>query len=59
MIKKRIDSLKKEIRNTLNQYLSDIDNDFILTGALSRAVEQSVRLQVYLELENKNVTSRQ
>lgn len=59
MTSKRIESLRKEIKDALNQYLSDIDNDFILTGALSRAIEQSVRLQVYLELENKNDTTRQ
>lgn len=54
MTNKRIENLKKEIKNALNQYISAIDDDVVLIGALSRAVEQSVRLQVYLELEKPN-----
>jgi hypothetical protein len=53
MTPQRIENLKKSIKDTLNQYLLSIDNDFILTGALLTAAEQSARLQVYLELEDK------
>ena len=51
MNKNRIKNLKKDIKDSLNQYISAIDDDVILTGTLLRATEQSVRLQVYLELE--------
>ena len=51
MNKNRIKNLKKDIKDSLNQYISAIDDDVILTGTLLRATEQSVRLQVYLEME--------
>ena len=54
MNKNRIKNLKKDIKDSLNQYISAIDDDVILTGTLLRATEQSVRLQVYLELEAEN-----
>jgi hypothetical protein len=53
MTTQRIENLKKSIKDILNQYLLSIDNDVVLTGALLTAAEQSARLQVYLELEDK------
>jgi hypothetical protein len=53
MTTQRIETLKKSIKDTLNQYLLSIDNDVVLTGALLTAAEQSARLQVYLEFEDK------
>lgn len=58
MNKNRIKNLKKDIKDSLNQYISAIDDDVILTGTLLRATEQSVRLQVYLELEAENDTTK-
>ena len=58
MNKNRIKNLKKDIKDALNQYISAIDDDVILTGTLLRATEQSVRLQVYLEMEAEYDTAK-
>ena len=58
MNKSRIKNLKKDIKDALNQYISAIDDNVILTGTLLRATEQSVRLQVYLEIEAGNDTAK-
>ena len=54
MNKKHIETLKKDIKNTLTFFLNQLENDVVLHGALSQSLEQSVRLQVYLEMEAGN-----
>ena len=51
MNKKHIESLKKDIKDTLTFFLHQLENDVVLHGALSQSLERAVRLQVYLELE--------
>ena len=54
MNKKHIETLKKDIKNTLTFFLNQLENDVVLHGALSQSLERAVRLQVYLELEAGN-----
>lgn len=53
MTNKRIENLKKEIKDALNHYLEHFDDGVSMAGGLFMAAEKAVRLQVYLELENK------
>jgi hypothetical protein len=58
MNRKEINRMKKDIKNTLEFFLHELEHDVVLHGGLSQCLERAVRLQVYLEMEEKNDTAK-